>query len=176
MIQTQIVKCRTGSDDVCDGIQSSDFMKMDLVQCLAVNFGFHFSDTTENGHGPLFDPRINRCFIDQFTDLGVRTSMMPVGMLFLVVGMIVRLIVGMIMVVRGVAVSVDIDFDSINRAPHLMLFVKMNLFGEVQGINDGLDLCGWNSQVNERTQKHIAADAGKTIEVKSLGHEEITKA
>ena len=55
-------QCDAGAHDVHDGIDRADFVKVDFLWWLAVNFSFCDRNALEDVHGLLFDPiREPRC-------------------------------------------------------------------------------------------------------------------
>ena len=77
-----------GADDIDDGINRADFVKMDLLRWLAMNFPFCHRDPLEDRHGLLLDPIGKRAAADQFFDLResppMRVLFMSVAVLVLV--------------------------------------------------------------------------------------------
>jgi hypothetical protein len=67
-------------------------------------------------------------------------------------------------------VGMDIEFDSGDSTPQLTIRMQVNVLGQLQALDGGFDMSQGHPQIKQGSQKHIATDAGETIEIKGFGH------
>lgn len=113
-IGLEVIQSDGGPDDISDGIKGTDFVKVDLFDRRAMNFGFGFRDPGKDGQAPLLDGIGQAGAVDEIANLAkgpavavrviVRVVMMGcLARLMMVMGIVsVRLgvIVMMVMAVR----------------------------------------------------------------------------
>ena len=86
-----------GTDDIHDGIDGTDFMKMNILRLLSMHSAFRHGDAVENGDGFLFNPFGEAACKNQLFDGGIIPAMLVIVIIIVVM---MAFLVGMTMRMR----------------------------------------------------------------------------
>jgi len=166
-----------GPYDIYDGINGSNFVEMDFFGRLAVNLALRHGNALEHRHRFLFDPFGEGAVEDELLyfrkSARVRVCVTVIMGMLVFVFMLMLVFVGMAMAgfmsmfVMVVVFQMNIEFDAFYARPALagnmqMIFLKPQFFQLL------FELMKINAEVEQRAEKHVAADAAEDIEVNSF--------
>jgi len=177
------VNSGTGSDDVDDRVDGADLMEMDLFDVSVVNLCLAGSEEFEGADGGVFYRIGQVCSLDKGADdrkrpaVGVRVIMLVGGSVLRVVVVVVMVrvsvlvlvieavvSVGMVVgVLGGVAAFQDTDLGRRDSAAIGLLDGERSV--ELQCGDGVMENFGGDASVDQGPKKHVAADAGQTVEI-----------
>jgi hypothetical protein len=137
----QKIKPNRRGDDVNDRIDRSDFVEVNLVDRRAMHFGFGGRNGFEDSPGEILLPGRKR--VGELNDC-IDIGQMPMRVLF-----------GMF----------DREVNRPKTAAHHRLRYEFDS-RQAQGIDGGTKRAGIDASINQRRDGHIAADAGRTVEIR----------
>jgi hypothetical protein len=183
------------ADDIDNGINRAHFMKVHLLGWLPVDFPFGDSDALENCDCFFFDPAGERTAQEDLLYFGKRAAMGVLVRMFVVVfvwivvsmrvfvfmlvrvmmfvlmmpfvPMLVRMLMFLTMLMLVIRFEVHIKFRSFDPAAGLPRDMQVE-FVQAQFIQLPAQVIEGHSEIEERAEEHIAADAAKDIQVKGF--------
>ena len=181
-IDLQVLDADAGADDVRDGIQGADLVKSHLFGRLAMDLALGDGDAAEDADRAGFDERGKIARFDQAADLGkasaagivvmvVVTFVGRMGMLVLV-GVHAAMLMLMLMLMLVVLIlRMDVGRSFMDAEPdsfHILAFLPLEMHVEISDVElrefpfEGGRI---DAGVAESADRHVAADAGKAIEI-----------
>jgi len=179
----EVLQTDAGPDDIDDRIDGPDFVEVDLLGGVPMDFAFGDGDAVENGNGAGLNPFGEAAGGDQAPDLGVipalPVSMVVVGRagfvrmgVLMAVGVLVCVGVGM-GVGLGVAgfvgmgmfvFEVDVKFGTRNAGFFAAAGVEM-VAGYAEAVQFGFEGTEGKAEVDQGSEEHVAAEAAEDIEI-----------
>ena len=139
-VDPQLSEADDRGDDVDYRVESPEFVKMNLLDCLPVDPGFDASEVPEDLRGPGLDVDVERASLDYVHELGGR----PLG--FPLVGLDAELRTG----------------DPVPLGPRGRHFVA----GDTELPQLGLQVTELKPGVEERADDHVASHAGEAVKIR----------
>lgn len=149
-----------GGNNIGDGVDGTDLMKGDLLGGKSVNLPLGDGNTAKDGEAALLYLRRKGAFFQNVPNLGKTAA---VSMAVLVgVWVLVRMGGGAVMV------SMNLEFPAGDIAAFAAMEVSMELVLQTNALQCIKEDGFLHSQVPKGTNRHVAADTGKAIEIESL--------
>ena len=182
----QIIRQHRRSNNISNGVNCADFVKMHFFYRTTVGFGFGFGHNTESFFRKFprpfsqIAPGNDRQNVRQIT-VNVGVVMFVMMMVFVTAAVTVMVVtmpvlVMFVVVVVGVVVVVmtmHVECITGYAVGFSTLDVTMHLFAKLQTIQRGQQFFLTAAQIQQRRHGHISGDPGSTFQIEHLTHKPI---
>ncbi len=153
-----------GTDDIDDGIDRADLVKMNLFDRFAMNGGLGFADPAKDRDRALLHRTVQSAGFDHIADGGERTSVMvmAVGMTAMAVMMMAVVVAMIVRVVRG---NMHLDMNPGDGAALSAGNLDFIGVGKTEQGQIVPEVPGLQPQIDHRGEKHVAADPRYAVDV-----------
>lgn len=177
LVNFEQVESVAGTDDVSNGIDSTDFVEVDLVDGETVDSGFGFAEDLEDATGGSFDGSWDFSFVDELEDLDeaamivivslfvcvVMTMFVTVIVTVIVIMAVIMIVIMTVLLVGGLVADEDVELgggDAVANGFFGFIFgTEAEVFETVDefvGVGSGVDQCA---------DGHVSAHAGEGVKV-----------
>ena len=172
VFDAQIVDQNGGGDDVNDGIDRADFVKMDFLHRAAVGFGFGLGDDLKDFFRQIARRGGDVRMVDDVENVGqmaVFVRVMIVAMVVIVIVVVVVVVVMVMIVVMFRARQPHVEIQPRN-AVGRFAFDRPVEFPRGQAGQSGFQLFDARPQIQQSRDGHVAADAAFAFQIQIFGH------